>query len=127
MNLSYVANFLKGSNGIQHDRNFLGPIEYLLDGDGLCVLGINDTFVFLYWKEYTLVVKDRPILFDKHIYSIMCGGFHMGQVKMLLQLCTMFGLIVSPENLGSTSFFDRGACLSLRKIDPPSILCSKFL
>jgi hypothetical protein len=75
MNLSYVANCLKGNNGGP------GPIEYLFDGYGLCVPSINDAFVVLDWEEDTLVVKDRPILFDKCIDLIMYRGFQMGQVR----------------------------------------------
>jgi hypothetical protein len=35
MNLSHVADFLQGSNGIPHDGCLLRPIEYLLDGNRL--------------------------------------------------------------------------------------------
>jgi hypothetical protein len=77
MNLSYMADFLKGSNGIPHDRDFLGLVKYLLDSNGLCVSSIDYTFIVLDWNEDTLIVKDRPILFDKHVDAIAYGRFQM--------------------------------------------------
>jgi hypothetical protein len=79
-----MVNFLKGSNGVLHDRDFLGPIEYFLDGDGLCIPSINDTLIILYWNKDILVVKDRPIHFDERVDTIAYGRFQMGQVKILL-------------------------------------------
>ena len=77
MILSYMANFHKGSNGVPHDRDFLGPIEYLLDSDGLCIYSINHTFIVLDWNEDTLIVKDRPILFDELVDLAAYGRFQM--------------------------------------------------
>ena len=77
MNLSYMANFCKGSDGIPHDRDFLGPIEYLLDSNGLCISSINHTFIVLDWNEDTLIVEDRPILFDELVDSVAYGRFQM--------------------------------------------------
>jgi hypothetical protein len=77
MNVLYVANFLKGSNAGPHDRDLPGPREYLVDGDGLCVPSINDTFVVLDWDKDTLDSEDRPILFDECIDSIVYSGFQM--------------------------------------------------
>ncbi len=55
-----------GGDGIPHDRDFLGPIDYFLDSDGLCISSINHhTFIVLDWNEDTFIVKDRPILFDE--------------------------------------------------------------
>jgi hypothetical protein len=62
VNLLYMANFLEGGNCFSNDWDFLGPMEYLLDSDGLCIPRINDTFVVLYLNKDSLVVKDRPIL-----------------------------------------------------------------
>jgi hypothetical protein len=95
-----MADFLESSNGGPHDRDLPGPIEYLFDGNGLCVSSINDTLVVLDWDENTLVVKNRPILLDERIDSIAYSGFQMGQVEILLQLHTMFGLVISAEKLG---------------------------
>ncbi len=95
-----MANFLEGSNGGPHDRDLPGPIEYLFDSDGLCTPSTNDTLLVLDWDKDTLVIKNRPILLDKRIDLIAYGGFQMGQVEILLQLCTMFGLIISAEKLG---------------------------
>jgi hypothetical protein len=83
MNLLYVANFLKGSNGGLHDRDFLGSIEYLFDGNGLCAPSINDIFIVLDWDKDTHVIKDIPILFDKCVDSIAYSGFQMGQVEII--------------------------------------------
>ncbi len=77
MNLSYMANFCKGSDGIPHDGDFLGPIEHLLDSDGLCISSINHTFIVLDWNEDALIVKDRPILFDELVDLVACGRFQM--------------------------------------------------
>ncbi len=77
MNLSYMANFCKGGDGVPHDRDFLGPIEYLLDSDGLCISSINHTFIVLDWNEDTLIVKDRPILFDELVDLVAYGRFQM--------------------------------------------------
>jgi hypothetical protein len=83
MNLSYVANFLKGSNGSPHDRDLPEPIEYIFDGDGLCVPSINEAFIVLDWDKDTLVIKDRPILFDDCVDLIAYGRFQMGQVEII--------------------------------------------
>ncbi len=77
MNLSYMADFCKGGDGVPHDRDFLGPIEYLLDSDGLCISSINHTFIVFYWNEDTLIVKDRPILLDELVDSVAYGRFQM--------------------------------------------------
>ncbi len=95
-----MADFLEGSNGGTHDRDLPGPIEYLFDGDGLCVPSINDTLVVLDWDKDTFVVENRPILLDERVDLIAYGGFQMGQVEILLQLRTMFGLVISAEKLG---------------------------
>ncbi len=95
-----MANFLEGSNGGPHDRDLPGPIEYLFDGNGLCVPSINDTLIVLDWDKDTLVIENRSILLDKHVDLIAYGGFQMGQVEIFPQLCTMFGLIISAEKLG---------------------------
>ncbi len=77
MNLLYMANFCKGSDGVPHDRDFLGPIEYLLDSDGLRISSINHTLIVLDWNEDALLVEDRPILFDERVDSVACGRFQM--------------------------------------------------
>jgi hypothetical protein len=83
VNLLYVANFLKGSNGGSNDRDLPGPIDYLFDGNGLCVPSKNDALIALDWDKDTLVVKDRPILFDKCVDLIAYCGFQMGQVEII--------------------------------------------
>ena len=96
-----MANILEGSNGGPHDRDLPWPIEYLLDGNEPCILSINDTLIVLDWDIDILVIKNRPILLDKCIDDLIAyGGFQMRQVEILLQLCTMFGLVISAEKLG---------------------------
>ncbi len=95
-----MADFFESSNGGPHDRNLPGPIEYLFDGNGLRVPSINDTLVVLDWDENSLVIENRPILFDERVDLIAYGGFQMGQVEILLQLRTMFGLVISAEKHG---------------------------
>ncbi len=77
MNLSYMADFCKGGDGVPHDRDFLGPIEYLLDSDGLCISSINHTFIVLDWNEYARIVEDRPILFDELVDLVTCDRFQI--------------------------------------------------
>ncbi len=46
-NIQYVANFLKGSNGGPHDRDFLGPIEYTaakMESRGIMEIWIMEGF-----------------------------------------------------------------------------------
>jgi hypothetical protein len=95
-----MANFLEGSNGSPNDRNLPGPIEYLLDSYGLCVPSINDTLVVLDWDKDTLVIENGPILLDDHVDLITYCGFQMGKIKILLQLHTMFELVISTQKLG---------------------------
>ena len=95
-----MANFLESSNGGLHDRGLPGPIEYLFDSNRLCIPSINDTLVVLEWDKNSLVIENRLILLDERVDLIAYGRFQMGQVKILLQLPTMFGLIVSTEKHG---------------------------
>jgi hypothetical protein len=97
MDLQYVAYFYQGSNGIPHDGCLLWPVDDFLDGNRLCVPGINDTFVVLDRDENAFVVEDRPIFLDNDIDFITYMGFKMGQVEIFPKLFTMGGLVVSTE------------------------------
>jgi hypothetical protein len=99
MDLPYMAYFCQGSNGILHDGCLLWPIDDFLDGNRLCVPGINDTFVVLDGDENAFVVEDRPIFLDNGVDFIMYMGLEMQQVKIASKLLTitMGGLVVSTE------------------------------
>jgi hypothetical protein len=127
VNLSYVAYLLQGCDGVPHDREFLWLIDNLLYGNGLCIPSIDGTFVVFDWDKDPFFVKDRPILFDERIDLFAYVGFQMQQVKILCQLLTMFGLVLSVEESGIHLIQCRGWMLELAKIGPLSILWSKFL
>ncbi len=71
MDLPYVAYFCQGSNGIPHDGCLLWPVDDFLDGNRLCVPGINDTFVVLDGDENAFVFEVGPIFLDGGIDFIM--------------------------------------------------------
>ncbi len=97
MDLPYVAYFHQGSNGIPHDGCFLWPIDDFLDGNRLCIPGINDTFVVLDRDENAFVVEHGPIFLDDDLDFITYMGLNMQQVEIFLKLLTMGGLVVSTE------------------------------
>jgi hypothetical protein len=72
-------------------------VDDFLDGNRLCVPGINDTYVVFDRDENASVVEDRPIFLDNGIDFIMYMGLEMQQVKISSKLLTMGGLIVSTE------------------------------
>ena len=57
MNLSDVSNFLQGSNTLPHYWSFFGPVEYLLDGNGQGISGVDNTFIVFDRNENALLVE----------------------------------------------------------------------
>jgi hypothetical protein len=97
MDLLYVAYFCQGSNGILHDGCLLWPVDDFLDGNRLCIPGINDTFVVLDGDENAFVVEDRPIFLDDGVDFTMYMGLEMQQVEIFSKLLTRGGLVISTE------------------------------
>ncbi len=97
MDLPYVAYFSQGSNGIPHDGCLFWPLDDFLDGNRLCIPGINDTFVVLYGDKNAFVVEERPIFLDNGLDFITYMGFKMQQVEIFLKLFAMGVLVVSTE------------------------------
>ncbi len=97
MDLPYVAYFCQGSNGIPHDGCLPWPVDDFLDGNRLCLPGINDTFIVLDGDENAFVVEDKPIFLDNSIDFITYMGLKMQQVEIFLKLLNMGGLILGTE------------------------------
>ena len=95
-----MAALLKGSNDGPQDRDLPGPIEYFFGGNRPCNPSSNVTLIVLDWDKDTIVVKNRPILLDECVDLIAYGRFQMGQVEILFQMHTMFGLVICAEKLG---------------------------
>ncbi len=82
MDLPYVAYFHWGSNGIPHDGCFLWPVDDFLDGNRLCIPGINDTFAVLDGDKNAFVIECGPIFHDDGVDFITYMGLKMQQVDI---------------------------------------------
>jgi hypothetical protein len=74
-------------------------IEYLLDGDGQRVSSVHNTFIVFHWNIDALLVKHWPLFLDKRVDLLLYSGIQVGEVKILAQLLTMFGLIIGTKKL----------------------------
>ncbi len=100
MNLSGVSYLLQGSNAPLHNGSFFGPVEDLLDNNGGSISSIDNTLIVLYRNKDALLVKHLPVLLDKHVDLLLYMWVQMGEVKVLFQLLTVFGLIISTVEFG---------------------------
>ena len=57
VDLTDVANLLEASDSLLHDREFFRTILDILDGNGRCVAGVNDTLIIFHGHPYPALVK----------------------------------------------------------------------
>jgi hypothetical protein len=95
INLADVPNFLKGGNGLAHNRKFLWPILDLLYCNRRGIAGVNHTFVLLHWDKYPTVVKDWPIFLHQCIDAVLKSLVKVRQVQLLAKIVAVKGLVIS--------------------------------
>ena len=81
VNLRDVAHLLEASDCLAHDREFLGAISNILDGDGRCITSVDDALVIFDGDELPFIVKNRPVFLDEAINLILHTRVEMRQIE----------------------------------------------
>ena len=65
MYLTNLANLLKGSDTLMHDRNLPWSIQNLLNGNWGGVASVDDALVVSNRRKYSAIVKHTPIFLNQ--------------------------------------------------------------
>ena len=100
MNLTDVANLFEATDCLSHEREFFWFVAYILDCDGRCLAGVDDTLVFFNGHPHPVVVKYRPILSNEGGNPGLNGFVKIGEVQLLAESFAMKSFIEGEVECG---------------------------
>jgi hypothetical protein len=93
MDLTDVANFLKGCNALAHNNCLLWAIHNLLHGNRFMVTSVNDALVKPNRCECAACIKDGPVTLNEISMSQSLVRQEVGNIQFLCQLIAMECLV----------------------------------